>query len=124
VLAISISGRKIAGWALVDVGTTVATFQGISVGLSISPYRLPRCSWPRRVWSRPSTAPTSSAETRFERAVQDRYAGLRLDLTDAVNVILAEAYETTAVLTLDRRDFRTVRPLTDHENFLLLPDDL
>lgn len=58
------------------------------------------------------------------RRVQDRYARLRLDLTDAVNVVLAEAYETPAVLTLDRRDFRAVRPLTDHEGFLLLPDDL
>lgn len=69
--------------------------------------------------------PQVSAETlRRARRVQDRYADLRLDLTDAVNVILAEAYETAAVLTLDRRDFRTVRPLTDHEGFLLLPDDL
>lgn len=66
-----------------------------------------------------------SAETlRRARRVQDRHAGLRLDLTDAVNVILAEAYETTAVLTLDRRDFRAVRPLTGHKSFLLLPDDL
>lgn len=65
-----------------------------------------------------------SAETlRRARLVQDRYVGLQLDLTDAVNVILAEAYETVAILTLDRRDFRTVRPLTGHQGFLLLPDD-
>jgi predicted nucleic acid-binding protein len=69
--------------------------------------------------------PEVSAETlRRARRVQDRYASLRLGLTDAVNVILAEAYGTSAVLTLDRRDFRTVRPLTGHEGFLLLPDDL
>jgi uncharacterized protein len=69
--------------------------------------------------------PEVSAEVlRRARRVQDSYASLRLDLTDAVNVTLAEAYETTAVLTLDRRDFRTVRPLTDHKAFLLLPDDL
>lgn len=60
---------------------------------------------------------------RRARRVQDRYASLRLDLTDAVNVILAEAYETAAVLTLDRRDFRSIRPLTKHESFQLLPDD-
>jgi uncharacterized protein len=69
--------------------------------------------------------PQVSAETlRRARLVQNRYASLRLDLTDAVNVILAEVYETAAVLTLDRRDFRTVRPLTEHEGFRLLPDDL
>lgn len=69
--------------------------------------------------------PEVLAETlRRARRVQDRYASLRLDLTDAVNVVLAEAYETAVVLTLDRRDFRTVRPLTEHEGFLLLPDDL
>jgi predicted nucleic acid-binding protein len=68
--------------------------------------------------------PKLSAELlRRARRVQDRYASLRLDLTDAVNVILAEVYETVAVLTLDRRDFRTVRPLTEHDCFLLLPDD-
>jgi predicted nucleic acid-binding protein len=69
--------------------------------------------------------PEVSAETlRRARRVQDRYASLRPDLTDAVNVVLAEAYETSAVLTLDRRDFRAVRPLTGHEAFTLLPDDL
>ena len=29
-----------------------------------------------------------------------------------------------AVLTLDRRDFRAVRPLTPHKAFRLLPDDV
>lgn len=57
------------------------------------------------------------------RAVQNAYADLRLDLTDAVNVVLAERYETEFVLTLDRRDFRAVRPLTGHDAFVLLPDD-
>lgn len=66
-----------------------------------------------------------SAETlRRACRVQDRYASLRLDLTDAVNVVLAEAYETSTVLTLDRGDFRAVRPLTEHDAFTLLPDDL
>jgi hypothetical protein len=34
-----------------------------------------------------------------------------LDLTDAVNVALASDFDTDAILTLDRRDFRAVRPL-------------
>jgi predicted nucleic acid-binding protein len=57
------------------------------------------------------------------RLVQQRYAGLDLDLADAVNVALAADYRTNEVLTLDRRDFRAVRPLTPHKAFRLLPDD-
>jgi uncharacterized protein len=56
--------------------------------------------------------------------VQVGYADLSLDLADAVNVALAEEYETDAILTLDRRDFRTVLPLTGHKAFRVLPDDL
>ena len=41
-----------------------------------------------------------------------------------MNVVLAERYETDGVLTLDRRDFRAIRPLTGHKAFRLLPDDL
>jgi uncharacterized protein len=58
------------------------------------------------------------------RLVQRRYAGLDLDLADAVNVALAAEYRTEVVLTLDRRDFRAVEPLTPHKAFRLLPDDL
>jgi predicted nucleic acid-binding protein len=56
--------------------------------------------------------------------VQQQYASLDLDLADAVNVALAARYRTDAVLTLDRRDFRAMRPLTPHRWFRLLPDDL
>lgn len=58
------------------------------------------------------------------QAVRARYRGLDLDLADAVNVALAADYDTDAVLTLDRRDFRAVRPLGRHKSFRLLPDDL
>jgi uncharacterized protein len=58
------------------------------------------------------------------RLVQKQYASLDLDLADAVNVGLAAQYRTDAILTLDRRDFRVVRPLTPHKWFRLLPDDL
>jgi predicted nucleic acid-binding protein len=57
-------------------------------------------------------------------AVISRYADLDLDLADAVSVALAADYRTDAVLTLDRHDFRAVRPLTPHAAFRLLPDDL
>lgn len=58
------------------------------------------------------------------RLVQKHYARLDLDLAVAVNVALAGQYRTDAMLTLDRRDFRAVRPLTPHGWFRLLPDDL
>ena len=57
-------------------------------------------------------------------AVISRYADLDLDLADAVSVALAADYRTDAVLTLDRGDFRALRPLTPHAAFRLLPDDL
>ncbi|MFI2509452.1 PIN domain-containing protein [Streptomyces sp. NPDC018972] len=56
------------------------------------------------------------------RSVRVRYRAL--DLADAVNVALAADYDTDAILTLDRRDFRAVRPLGHHKAFRVLPDDL
>ncbi|MFC8436665.1 PIN domain-containing protein [Streptomyces griseoincarnatus] len=58
------------------------------------------------------------------QSVRARYRDLDLDLADAVNVALAAEYDTDAVLTLDRRDFRAVRPLGQHKAFRVLPDDL
>ncbi|WP_244789658.1 PIN domain-containing protein [Streptomyces sp. FW42] len=57
------------------------------------------------------------------QSVRARYRDLDLDLADAVNVALAAEYDTDAVLTLDRRDFRAVRPLGRHKAFRVLPDD-
>ena len=61
---------------------------------------------------------------KLAREVQRKYADLDLDLADAVNVTLAADYRTNAILTLDRRDFRAIRPLTPHHAFRVLPDDL
>ncbi|MFG2777778.1 PIN domain-containing protein [Streptomyces prunicolor] len=62
------------------------------------------------------------------QSVRTRYSALDLDLdldlADAVNVALAADYDTDAILTLDRRDFRAVRPLSRHKAFRVLPDDL
>jgi predicted nucleic acid-binding protein len=57
------------------------------------------------------------------QAVRRRYAALKLDLADAVNVAFAAVYQTNVMLTLDRRDFRAMRPLTEHDAFRLLPAD-
>jgi len=58
------------------------------------------------------------------RSVQLKYAALNLDLADAVNVALAAEYRTHSLLSLDRRDFRAMSPLTPHPAFQLLPDDM
>lgn len=57
------------------------------------------------------------------RQVRSKYAGLDPDLADTVNVALAAEFRTDSVLTLDRRDFRAITPLTSHPAFRLLPDD-
>ncbi|MCD0444784.1 PIN domain-containing protein [Glycomyces sp. A-F 0318] len=56
--------------------------------------------------------------------VRRRYRGLDLDIADAFNVVIAAEYETDAILTLDRRDFRAIEPLAQFQAFRLLPDDL
>lgn len=58
------------------------------------------------------------------QSVRARHAALNLDLADAVNVALASDYDTDAILTLDRRDFRALHPLSRHKAFRLLPDNL
>lgn len=57
------------------------------------------------------------------QALRARYEGLELDLVDAVNVVVAARFDTDAILTLDQRDFRAVRPLSSHDAFRLLPLD-
>ncbi|MER6135201.1 hypothetical protein [Streptomyces sp. NPDC001815] len=58
------------------------------------------------------------------QSVRVRYGALDLDLAAAVNVALAADYDTDAILTLARRDFRAVRPLGRHKAFRVMPDDL
>lgn len=45
-------------------------------------------------------------------------------MSGVANVALAAEFRTDAVLTLDRRDFRAVRPLTARKAFRVLPDGL
>jgi predicted nucleic acid-binding protein len=49
----------------------------------------------------------------------DDYIGI----ADASNVVLADRYRTTRVLTLDQRHFRRLRPLWGAGHFSLLPFD-
>ena len=54
------------------------------------------------------------------RSVVERYRDLRIGLADASLVVLADQYDTRALLTLDRRHFDALRPLAGG-HFRLLP---
>ncbi len=57
--------------------------------------------------------------------VRQKYEGLKLDLADAIGVVLADRYRTDQIFTLDQRDFRSVSPLTKaFKAFRILPADL
>ena len=73
---------------------------------------------------RAELAPVTVTTVEQAQMVRAHYGALSLDLTDAVNVVLARDYDTDAILTLDRRAFRTITPLSPHKAFRLLPDDL
>ncbi|WP_433756348.1 PIN domain-containing protein [Nocardia sp. CA-135398] len=63
-------------------------------------------------------------DLRVAQKIIEQYRGLRLDLADAVNVVLAERYLTNDLLTVDEKDFRALRPLTPaHRSFRLLLQD-
>lgn len=65
------------------------------------------------------------ADLAAAHAVRIKYEGLRLDLADAVGVVLADRYKTDQIFTLDQRDFRAVVPLTAGlDAFRILPADL
>jgi len=55
-------------------------------------------------------------------AVLDDYPDV--GLADAINVVLAREFRTDFIATFDHRHFRVIRPLTPHDAFRLLPDDM
>jgi uncharacterized protein len=67
----------------------------------------------------------SAADHAEALRVIDRYAdpGDYLGVADAANVVLADTYRTTRLLTLDQRHFRVLRPLWGADYFIILPYD-
>ncbi|MGW4835566.1 PIN domain-containing protein [Streptomyces globisporus] len=64
------------------------------------------------------------ADLHTAHEVRQKYEGLRLDLADAVGVVLADRYRTERIFTLDQRDFRAMSPLTPGlDSFRILPAD-
>ena len=58
------------------------------------------------------------------QSVRSKYEGLRLDLADAVGVVLADRYKTDRIFTLDQRNYRAIEPLTPGMSaFRILPAD-
>jgi len=49
---------------------------------------------------------------------------LRIGMTDALNAVLADRYDTNEILTTDQRHFRAITPLSRRfDAFRLLPAD-
>jgi uncharacterized protein len=63
-------------------------------------------------------------DLRAARQVVARHRDLRIGLTDAVNAVLADRFDTNEILTTDQRHFRTITPLSRRfAAFRLLPLD-
>lgn len=60
-------------------------------------------------------------DLRLARSVIARYGDQNIGVADASDVVLAERYRTRSIVTLDRRHFEFVRPITG-DRFTLLPD--
>lgn len=67
------------------------------------------------------TEPVSDDDLIRAAAILDKYSDLNLDFVDATLVAVAERLNVRRVLTLDRRDFRVIRP-SHCPSFELLPE--
>ncbi len=101
---------------LTELDYLIATRQGSRFANATLSYIASRAATGR--WEVPEIGPHLLAA----RAVLDGYPSI--GLTDAVNSVLAQRFHTDVIATLDRKHFRMIRPLTPHDTFRLLPDDL
>lgn len=63
-------------------------------------------------------------DVRAARELAARHRDLKMGITDAVNAVLADRYDTNEILTTDQRRFRVVTPLSrKFDAFRLLPAD-
>jgi predicted nucleic acid-binding protein len=64
-------------------------------------------------------------DLRSARQLVAKHRDLKIGLTDAVNAVLAERFDTNEILTTDQRHFRAITPLSRRfAAFRLLPLDL
>ena len=58
------------------------------------------------------------------RGLAAQHRDLKIGITDALNAVLADRYDTNEILTTDQRHFRAVTPLSRRfDAFRLLPAD-
>jgi predicted nucleic acid-binding protein len=101
---------------LTELDYLLATREGPQTANSVLGYIAGRVAAGR--WEVPQIGPLLLAA----HAVLDDYPAI--GLTDAMNVVLAREFRTDVIATLDYRHFRMIRPLTRHDAFWLLPEDI
>jgi predicted nucleic acid-binding protein len=101
---------------LTEFDYLVATRQGPGPATAALQYIAGRVAAGR--WEVPGIGPLLLAA----HEVLDDYPAIRL--AGAMNVVLAREFRTDVIATLDRRHFRMIRPITGHDAFRLLPDDV
>jgi predicted nucleic acid-binding protein len=101
---------------LTELDYLITTRQGPLAAKAVLGYVAKRAAAGR--WEVPEIGPHLLAA----RAVRDDYPAI--GLADAMNAVLAREFRTDVIATLDRRHFRMIRPLTPHDAFRLLPDDV
>jgi len=101
---------------LTELDYLIASRQGSDPAKSTLSYVAGRVAAGR--WEAPPIGPL----LLVARTVLDDYPAI--GLADAMNVVLAREFRTDVIATLDRRHFRMIRPLTRHDAFRLLPDDV
>jgi predicted nucleic acid-binding protein len=101
---------------LTELDYLIATRQGPSPARAALGYIAERVAAGR--WEVPAIGPFLLAA----HAVRGDYPAI--GLAGAVNTVLAREFRTDIIATLDRRHFRMIRPLTRHDAFRLLPDDV
>lgn len=68
--------------------------------------------------------PSISEHLHAVHSVAQTYIDFPLGLADAMNVVLARYFRTDVIVTLDRKHFRAITPISGHPSFRLFPDDL
>ena len=101
----------VSPYVVAELDSVVASRLGVSAELAVL-QELTGGAW---------DLPAISVEELVQAgAVIERYADQNVGLADASNVILAERYRTRTVVTLDRRHFDVLRPLSGGR-FRVLP---
>jgi predicted nucleic acid-binding protein len=119
-----------------DHHAVIQAFRATSAPLSVSPLVLAEFDFLIGKYAGEKVALTAAREIAATMQIEDfrapdlraaadvmeQYADPKLGLTDASIVVLAHRCRTERILTLDRRHFTVVRPLSEADAFTLLPE--